>query len=168
LAVKAAAITVFAAGCLGYGLLFAFHLEPVVMLTGSMGGTIPPGSLVIDRAVPSATLNVGDMITFQKPLGESGLDTHRIIAITHSNGHTSYRTKGDANPIQDPWTIEFNGQAAHEVVYSVPHVGRLVLLLRTPLARDLILATVLLLFFSTSLKALAAGGKAGRAVRAGS
>jgi signal peptidase len=145
-------------GCLGYALLFALQLQPVVMLTGSMGTTIPPGSLVIDQEVAPTTLTVGDMITFQKPLGQPGLDTHRIIAITHSNGHTSYQTKGDANPIPDPWTVQFPTPAAHKVVYTIPHLGRLVLFLQTPIARDLILAVVLLTLSTTILNALAAAG----------
>jgi signal peptidase I len=160
LVVKRAVVAIFAAGCLGYGLLFAFHLEPVVMLTGSMGSTIPPGSLIIDRRVAPATLKVGDTITFEKPLGEPGLDTHRIIAIAHSNGHTSYQTKGDANPVEDPWTIEFKNQTAHQVIYSVPRLGWLLLLLRTPIFRDLVLVAALLVVFSTVLKALAVAGAA--------
>jgi signal peptidase I len=158
--VKSALAALFAAGCLGYALLFAFHLQPVVMLTGSMGTTIPPGSLVIDREVAPTTLKVGDMITFQKPLGQPGLDTHRIIAINRSNGHTSYQTKGDANPTPDPWTIQFQGQAAHQVTYTIPRLGWLLLFLRTPIARDLILAAVLLTLLTTILKALAAAGTA--------
>jgi signal peptidase len=160
LVVKRGAVAVLIAGCVAYGLLFAFHLEPMVMLTGSMGNTIPPGSLIIDRQVAPATLKVGDTITFEKPLGEPGLDTHRIIAITHSNGHTSYQTKGDANPVEDPWTIDFKGQTAHQVIYSVPRLGWLLLLLRTPIFRDLVLLAALLVFFSTILKALAAAGAA--------
>ena len=160
LVVKSALVALLAAGCLGYALLFAFHLQPVVMLTGSMGSTVPPGSLVVDREVAPATLTVGDIITFQKPLGRPGLDTHRIIAITDSNGHTSYQTKGDANRIPDPWTLQFKGQPAHEVIYTIPHLGWLLLILRTSIARDLILTAVLLTLFSTILKALAAAGTA--------
>jgi signal peptidase I len=160
LVLKTAAVGLLAVGCFGYALLFALHLQPIVMLTGSMGATIPPGSLVIDREVAATSLTAGDMITFQKPLGQPGLDTHRIIAITHSNGHTSYKTKGDANPIPDPWTIQFHSPTAHKVVYTIPHLGWPVLFLQTPVARDLILAAALAALFSTILKALAAAGRA--------
>lgn len=154
---KIALGTVLAASCLSYGLLFALHLEPLVMLTGSMGNTISTGSLVIDQQTPPHTLKVGDIISFQKPLGQPGLDTHRIIAITHSNGYIAYQTKGDANPRRDPWTISFQpGMTAHRVVYSIPHLGWIPLYLRTPLIRTLILVAILLTLFSTLLKTLAA------------
>ena len=126
------------------------------MLTGSMGNTIPVGSLVVDRSVPAQSLNVGDIVSFQKPVGVRGIDTHRIAAIRRSNGHATYRTKGDANSSIDPWTIEFaRGATANRVVVSIPHVGHVLLVLQRPLARMAMLATALLLLFSTFLKALA-------------
>lgn len=157
---------VLAACCLGYGLIFALGYKPLVMLTGSMGETIPVGSLVVTESVSPSALRVGDMISFEKPIGAHGLDTHRITAIQRSGGHTTYRTKGDANATVDPWMVEFRrGTDANRVALSVPHTGRILLFLRTPLARTLILATIALTLFTTFLKALAANTIAERAER---
>jgi len=63
--------------------------------TGSMGQTIPPGSVVLVR---DHQYRVGQVITFK--VG-AAIVTHRLIAIK-TNGDIT--TKGDANPTVDPWT----------------------------------------------------------------
>jgi signal peptidase len=140
---------------LGYAAAMVFHFEPLTMLTGSMGKAIPPGSLVLTRSVPPSTLEVGDVITFQKPSGLA-LDTHRIVRIEHAHGHTTYRTKGDANAKADPWKLQFNQtQSAHRVVYSLPHVGRPLLWERDPLWTFVLVGTIALIVLSTIGKVLA-------------
>ncbi len=140
---------------LAYATLLAFRLEPMTMLTGSMGKTIPPGSLIITRQVTPTSLRVGDVITFEKPLGQSGLDTHRIIKIARSNGHTIYRTKGDANAVPDAWAIEFlPGQSAHRVVKSVPHLGLVLLRAHGPWLAVPLIALLAWLLLSTFIKVL--------------
>jgi signal peptidase I len=143
---------------LGWGAVFTFHLEPMAMLTGSMGDAIPPGSLVVTRSVSPSTLRVGDVITFQKPRGEAGLDTHRIIRVDRSNGHTTYRTKGDANPVADPWALEFEGdQVADRVLWSAPRLGQVVMIARTRDWAFVVVGAIALLLLSTVLKAITAG-----------
>jgi signal peptidase I len=149
---------VVAALALGWGSVFALQLEPMTMLTGSMGEAIPPGSLVLTRSLPPSKLRVGDVITFQKPRGEAGLDTHRIVRVDRSNGHTTYRTRGDANSVADPWALEFEGdQIAHRVVTSAPHLGHVLMIGRTRLWTFGILGAIALLLLSTVMKAIAAG-----------
>ena len=99
------------------GILFgAFLIAPAVMgweryviVSGSMTGTYDRGSLVFDEVVPTKSLKVGDVITYQPPPGSGpkGLVTHRLVKIGHDKktGKTYYRTKGDANPAKDPWTF---------------------------------------------------------------
>jgi signal peptidase I len=151
---------VVAALALGYGAVFAFRLEPMAMLTGSMGKTMPPGSLVLTRPVAPATLGVGDVITFQKPLGATGLDTHRIVGIERSSGHTTYRTKGDANAEPDPWVIEFErGHVAHRVVGSVPHAGRLLIWADGPFLAFPLAGLIASIVLSTIVKLIASGAR---------
>ena len=54
-----------------------------VITGGSMGDTIPKGSIVYDRAVPVSSLRVGDVITYTPPAGSGpgGRVTHRIFWI---------------------------------------------------------------------------------------
>jgi len=117
------------------GILFgAFLVGPALMgweryviVSGSMTGTYDRGSLVFDEVVPTKSLEVGDVITYQPPpgAGPKGLVTHRIVKIGHEKktGTTYYRTKGDANPAKDPWTFTLSGKQQPRVVAGVPKAG---------------------------------------------
>jgi signal peptidase len=97
-----------------------------VITSGSMTGTYDRGSLVYDRVVPTASLRVGDVITYDPPAGAgpAGLVTHRIVSITpQPNGARVFRTKGDANPVKDPWTFTLSNATQARVAFHLPYVG---------------------------------------------
>jgi signal peptidase len=97
-----------------------------VITSGSMTGTYDRGSLVYDRVVPTRELNVGDVITYDPPAGAgpAGLVTHRIVAITpQAGGARVFRTKGDANPVKDPWTFTLARPTQARVAFHLPYVG---------------------------------------------
>ena len=50
------------------------------------------------------------MITFPDPYLKGRLVTHRVVQILQTKKGPAYRTKGDANPSRDPWTIRLNGR----------------------------------------------------------
>jgi signal peptidase I len=97
-----------------------------VIVSDSMTGTYDRGSLVYDKVVPTASLRVGDVITYEPPrgAGPEGRVTHRIFAITNDRqGRRIYRTKGDANPAPDPWQFTLARPQQARVVFHVPYVG---------------------------------------------
>ena len=79
----------------------------VFMTTGSMRPAIAPGDLVIVRPVDPASIRVGDVITFQAPIGSHELVTHRVVAVTSSAQGIAFRTKGDANRVADIWIVHY-------------------------------------------------------------
>jgi signal peptidase I len=92
------------------------HIQPV--LSGSMAPTAAAGDLAITQPVPVESLQVGDVIAFRPP----GADTpvlHRITSI----GDGTITTRGDANPVDDPWRIRLAGTTAYRLVTVVPFVG---------------------------------------------
>jgi signal peptidase len=100
--------------------------ERYVITSGSMTGTYDTGSVVYAKAVPTADLRVGDVITYAPPAGESptALVTHRLVAITRApTGRLVYRTKGDANPDADPWRFELSAARQARVSFGVPYAG---------------------------------------------
>src|SRR4051794_15549857 len=117
------------------GLLFGAFLvapsllgwERYVIVSGSMTGTYDRGSLVFDEVVPVKSLQVGDVITYRPPrgAGPTGLVTHRIASIGHDRktGGLVFRTRGDANPVRDPWTFTLPNRTQARVVAGVPYVG---------------------------------------------
>src|SRR5690349_13458374 len=103
----------------------ALGLHRYVIVSGSMTGTYDRGSLVFDQVVPTAGLRVGDVITY-KPPPEADVDhlvTHRIAAIRTVHGMRVFRTKGDANPVADPWRFQLRAPTQARVRFSVPYAG---------------------------------------------
>jgi signal peptidase I len=101
--------------------------ERYVIVSGSMTGTYDRGSLIFDEVVPTSSLKVGDVITYQPPqhAGPKGLVTHRIVKIFKDpkTGSRVYRTKGDANPARDPWKFFLADKKVARVVTGVPKAG---------------------------------------------
>lgn len=100
--------------------------ERYVITGGSMSGTFEKGSIVFEKPVAPADLEVGDVITYQPPAssGVTTLVTHRIVAIGRSpEGEQVLRTKGDANPDPDPWLFSLTSDTQPVVSFSVPHAG---------------------------------------------
>lgn len=96
---------------------------PYTVLTGSMRPGMPPGTLVVAKPVDPATLQVGDVITFQLESGKAAVVTHRIIGIRQGADGLEFLTQGDANPAMDAGYVRAV-QIRGERWYSVPHLGR--------------------------------------------
>jgi len=105
-----------------YAALTVVGYKPVAVYSGSMEPTIPVGGLALDRAIPAREVGIGDVITFSDPYVKGRLVTHRVIDILQTPRGPAYRTKGDANPGRDPWTIRLAGQVGR-VSFSVPVAG---------------------------------------------
>ena len=103
------------------GLVVAGY-RPVAVYSGSMTPTIPVGGLAIDRPIAAASVRVGDVITFSDPYVKGRFVTHRVIRILSTPQGLAYRTKGDANPSRDPWTIRLSGHVGR-VSHTVPFAG---------------------------------------------
>jgi signal peptidase I len=157
---KRVGVAAIVAVAIFYPGLILLHYEPMVIVTGSMQKTIPVGSLVVDQKVNPKQLEVGDVISFQKPLGAKGIDTHRIVAIKVDHGKRLYQTKGDSNPIADPWVISFDpGTAAHRMVFSVPYAGNALIFARSSLGRLSLVVFVCVILLLGVFKAIAATAK---------
>jgi len=94
----------------------------MTVLTGSMTPGIPVGSVVLVRPVDPATLEVGDIATYQKEPDVAAYVTHRIIDIDSSTAPTTFTFKGDANdgPDVDPVPAD---AVVGEVWFHVPYLG---------------------------------------------
>ena len=154
--IRSLAATILISLAIAYVALLVLGYEPMAMKTGSMRKTIPVGSLVVDRPVAPSSLRVGDVISFRKPIGEVGIDTHRIIEIQRSNGHVAYRTKGDSNSVPDPWAIVYEKHMeAHRMLWHVPYLGYALLFAHSRLGAILLIAYVCFSLAVTVLKVLA-------------
>ncbi|MBT1680374.1 S26 family signal peptidase [Curtobacterium aurantiacum] len=90
-----------------------------VVETPSMGEAAPVGTLVLDLPVDVATLNVGDIVSFETSANPDVVYTHRIVSI---DGDGGLHTRGDVNGAVDPWTLT-QADVIGTPALLVPHIG---------------------------------------------
>lgn len=130
-----------------------FGWQRYAIVSGSMTGTYDRGTLVLDEVVPVSDLRVGDVITYKPPAGAGPdhLITHRIASISTDR---VFRTKGDANPVADPWTFRLNAPTQARVRIGIPYLGRVLWGLARRDVRTLVIALPALLIALSTLIAL--------------
>jgi signal peptidase len=112
------------------------------VLTGSMRPGIPPGSIVIDRAVDTRTLRVGDVVTYQVAPGKAEYITHRIVAINSNTTPVTFTTKGDANRGPDVNPVPATAIRG-EMAFHLPFLGAIRDSIQSAGARSTALVAVL-------------------------
>jgi signal peptidase I len=128
--------------------------ERYAIVSGSMSGTYDQGSLVLADVVPVADLKVGDVITYTPPAGDH-LVTHRISWIGRDDaGQRIFRTKGDANPVADPWTFRLDRPTQARVRVGIPYAGHALSALGRRDVRLFVIALPALLIAGFSLSRL--------------
>lgn len=95
---------------------------PLTVYTGSMEPTIATGAVVLIEPVDPATLQVGDVITYQVAPDVDEYITHRIVTVQPETTPPSFITKGDNNPGDDIDPVPV-GAVRGEVWIDVPYVG---------------------------------------------
>lgn len=121
----------------------------LTVLTGSMAPTIPAGSVVFVRPIAPADIAVGDVLTYNIPVDDQRVVTHRVTDIVEAGATPTVVTKGDAVEDVDPWTTQFSSGPVWKVEADVPFLGYGLQALQTPLARR-ISVTVLPVLFALS------------------
>ncbi len=163
-------LTLLLACTLAAGLGFGWW-RAVPVETGSMSPTIPTGAVAIATPEPFTAVRVGQIIIYDPPTEGDSLLVHRVSTVVHGGSSPVIRTRGDANPAEDPWTAELQRPPVWRVHYVVPHLGRVVDLLRGGSLRLVLFAGavggMLLALLSTIAHIRAAGGAARRLVEAG-
>lgn len=82
--------------------------RPVVIQTGSMGQTAPPGSLVVAMPRDGAAIAVDDIVVMRRP-GSTPV-THRVIEIEQEGSARFAITQGDANEAPDAAPYPLDGE----------------------------------------------------------
>lgn len=110
------------------------HYRTATMLTGSMVPTINPGDVIVDTQQPASKLAVGQIITYHIPVDDHRVESHRVTWVrVQKDGSVLFRTKGDANNGEDPWTARAAaGSKVWTVRTELPAVGSVIRFLRQP------------------------------------
>ena len=106
---------------------------PMIVLTDSMSPTIYSGDLVIDHTVDTATLKVGDIISYFDPESQSGdsIVTHRITEVTKDEeGNLAFLTKGDFNNAADKTPVPAD-KVVGIYMFRIPNGGDVAMFMQT-------------------------------------
>jgi signal peptidase I len=103
-------------------LVWVANLHFQTVLSGSMRPTISAGDVAVIQAVPISSLRVGDAIAFYPP-NDPEPRLHRITSLKATANGVVITTRGDANPVDDPWLATLQGTTGYRLVGVVPFVG---------------------------------------------
>lgn len=126
---------------------FTGAYRTVTVLTGSMRPNMPAGSLAVVVPVNPSSVKVGDVITYQAPIADHRVVTHRVFKILEPGPHPVVVTKGDANVSPDPWAARLDSAPTWRRVAVVPYAGTAIRALRNPQVHRLSVEVVPALLF---------------------
>ncbi len=121
---RAAVVYVVLGVALGYGLRYGLGFvlgtpDPVVtVISESMYPYYNVGDVLVVVGVPYGEIRRGDVVVYRLP-GRSVPIVHRVIAKTPRG----VVTKGDNNPLPDPWSPVPPKYISGKVVLRIPYVG---------------------------------------------
>ena len=108
---------------------------------GSMGDSIPRGSLVIGRWIAPEEVRLNDVILVQEK--QDGVarspKIHRVVSLDEEDGRILVQTKGDANDSVDPGLYVLPDRVAVHA-RTAPYVGYVVDFVRTPIGWTIFVA----------------------------
>lgn len=109
----------------------SFPLQLKTVLSGSMAQSFPQDSLIIVKKGKISNLKVGNIITFEKNQDEV---SHRITDIKKRGNEYLFETKGDSNSAIDSDLVDPKAIKG-KVLFSLPKVGRVLLIIQTQAGR---------------------------------
>jgi signal peptidase I len=108
-----------------------YRMETV--LSGSMQPTFRPGDVIIVTPEPVTAVRPGQIISYQIPIGDHHVESHRVVRVLERGTHPVIITKGDNNAETDPWRAQLTSDTAWRERVVIPVVGRLIIWMRQPL-----------------------------------
>ena len=134
------------------GSLSGFSLAPV--LSDSMQPAIGRGDAVLIRMVDTRTLRAGDIPVIVPP-GQSEPVAHRITRVTAEPAGPAFITRGDANPLTDPWRSTVTAPQTPKVIATLPYAGQAHSVFGAPSVRPLLVGALGLLLTVVAVRAVA-------------
>lgn len=101
---------------------YASGMRMFVVNSGSMEPELKTGDIVVTR--PQAAYSLGETITYQS---EQSQTTHKIVSVVRSDTNQWFRTKGEANELEDKGLVSPDAVIG-KVVAVIPGLGMLLML----------------------------------------
>lgn len=103
----------------------------LTVLSGSMEPLIPVGSMIVVVPVVPEEIGVGDVVTYNAPIQDGRVVTHRVVQIQQPGRRPVIVTKGDANAAPDPWRAQVSGDVVWRLRAVVPEAGKAITFMRS-------------------------------------
>lgn len=116
--------------------------QPLSILSGSMRPVLEPGDMIFIHSVSAGKIKTGDVITYWA--NNETLITHRVVKIIDENGELKYKTKGDANHVDDEEYIS-EDMLLGKMIFNIPKGGYVSQFVRSKVG------TFLLIFLPVSI-----------------
>ena len=129
-------------------------ITPYTVLSGSMEPTYHVGSLIYVKKIDTDALKVGDPITYVIEGGT--VVTHRIVEILPDygdNGELGFKTKGDANNIEDGTPVH-ERNVLGKPIFTIPYLGYVAYCIQNPPGSFLAIGLCLVIGILTFLPGL--------------
>jgi len=94
------------------------HFERV--LSDSMVPEYKRGDVLLVKPVPAQSLRTGDIAVLPLIKEPGNQYAHRIISVEPKGKYVQVETKGDANPVKDPWKLTITSPDVPLVVSQIP------------------------------------------------
>ena len=114
-----AVLTVFVGAGTLAPVLLGYHSTTVY--GGSMGSSLPAGSIAVTGTVRSEEVRVGDIVAFARR-GDTATVMHRVTGIEERDAQRLATLRGDMNGAADPEPLLLSGNG-DRLVYYVPFLG---------------------------------------------
>lgn len=126
-------------------------LQVFTIISGSMEPNYHLGAIIYVQDVAPETLKTGDVITYL--LNNDTVTTHRIVAVEPDAEDPTvlrFRTKGDANRIEDPNPVH-EENVVGKVVATIPYLGYVSDYVQHPPGTYIVFAAVAILILAAFL-----------------
>lgn len=90
--------------------------------------------LLLQRDINKSQIEIGEIIIFHNPNHFDQLIVHRVTDHVVVNDQLYFRTKGDNNPVADPWYVPVDYVVA-SVSVDIPYLGQMLILIYNPVVR---------------------------------
>ena len=131
------------------GISSIFGYMPMKVLTGSMEPSIKVGDIVVVRKRPVSDIKIGDVITY-KTEGNIYI-THRVVQIFTEGNDLKFKTKGDANNIEDKDSI-YEDQLIGKLAFRIPKGGYIVDFIKEPIGFITFFVIPIVILIGTEVK----------------
>ncbi len=129
------------------GIASVMGYKMLTVLSGSMSPAFEPGDVIV-VAPPKGEIKQGDVITFRE---KSVLVTHRIAEIAQDGSSEVFKTKGDANNVEDDEPVD-RGQIVGKYMFRIPYGGYVARFARSMWGFILLIAVPAVLLLAGELK----------------